>query len=110
MGVECAFDQLKGKRRRLGGGDESHQGTIKTMSLACIVLHNLSIDVCDQGRLAWAVAYDPMTSKKRPREVIQNMLHMTRCKKVAEDSQKAIIIRDCLKNNFWDAKHGKGVN
>ena len=110
MVVECAFGQLKGRWRILGRKNESHQDTIKTMSLACIVLHNLCIDVSDQGRLAWDVTYDPVTNKKRPREVIQDMLHMTRCKKVADNSRNAAIIRDCLKNKFWGEKQGKGVN
>eukprot|EP00112_Aurelia_sp_Birch-Aquarium-sp1_P024670 Seg7883.2 transcript_id=Seg7883.2/GoldUCD/mRNA.D3Y31 product="hypothetical protein" protein_id=Seg7883.2/GoldUCD/D3Y31 len=110
MVVECAFGQLKGRWRILGRKHESHQDTIKTMSLACIVLHNLCIDVCDQGRLAWDVTYDPMTNKKRPREVIRNMLHMTKCKKVVDNSRNATIIRDCLKKKFWDEKQGKGVN
>ena len=90
--------------------NESHQDTIKAMSLACIDLHNLCIDVGDQGKIAWDATYDPMTNKKRPKEVIQNMLHMTRCRKVADNSRNTTIIRDCLKNKFWDEKQGKGVN
>lgn len=107
MAVECAFGQLKGRWRILGRKNESHQNTIKSMSLACIVLHNLCIEVSDQGRLAWDVTYDPMTNKKRPREVIQNMLHMTKCKKVPDNSRNASVIRDCLKNKFWDEKQSK---
>ena len=76
------------------------------MLLSCIVLHNLCIDLDDKAQKSWDLSYDPSTNKRQPREVACNMLHLTKCRRVADNSTNASLIRDGLKKKFWDEKHG----
>jgi len=108
MVVEGAFGQLKGRWRILLRKNECHTDTLKSMSLACIILHNVCIDLEDQGNRGWDLTVDETTQKRRPREVVRNMLHMTKCRKIPDSSRKATQIRDNFKNKFWNETLGKG--
>ena len=48
MVVEAAYGQLKGRWWVLMRKNESHKETVKLMTLACIVLHNICIDIHDE--------------------------------------------------------------
>ena len=110
MVVEGAFGQLKGRWRILQRKNESKVSTVRIMSLACIILHNICIDVNDKCSSAWDLSVDPNTKKKRPQSAACELLHMTRCRKIPDTSRKAGQIRDYLKQKFWDEKQGKGVH
>ena len=58
MVVEGAFWQLKGRWRILLRKNECYSETLKLMSLSCIILHNLCIDLEDKGLRAWNLAFD----------------------------------------------------
>ena len=109
MVVEGAFGQLKGRWRILLRKNECHIKTLRSMSLACIVLHNICIDLNDRGTPAWDLSINNETQRKRPREEVRDLLHMTRCRCIPDSSKSAVKIRDCLKKKFWDEKLGKGV-
>ena len=49
MVVEGAFGQLKGHWQIIQPKNESDLVTVKVMSLACIALHNLCIDLDDKN-------------------------------------------------------------
>ena len=104
MVVEGAFGQVKGRWRILLRKNECHMETLKLMSLACIILHNVCIDLEDKGMRAWDLAFVEHTQKQHPREVVRSMLHMTGCRTFSGGSQKAREVQDCLKNKFWDKK------
>lgn len=64
----------------------------------------MCIDLEDAGVRAWDLTFDEQTQKRRPREVVRNMLHMTRIRKFPGSSQKAKESRDHLRNKLWDEK------
>ena len=101
--VEGIFGQLKGCWRILLRKNECYSETLKLMSLACIILHNLCIDLEDKGLRAWNLAFDE-TQKRRPRDVVRDLLHMASCRTFSGSSQKARQVRDHLRNKFWDEK------
>ena len=86
--VEGAFGQLKG--RGTLRKNKCHTDTLKSMSLACIILHNVCIDLEDQGNRGWDLTVDETTQKRRPREVVRDMLHMTKCRKIPDSSRNNI--------------------
>ena len=100
MVVEGAFGQLKGRWRILLRKNECHSETLKLMSLACIILHNICIDLEGTGMRAWDLTVDEQTQKQHPREVVRNMLHVTSCRTFSGSSQKARQVQDHLKKNF----------
>lgn len=110
MVVEGAFGQLKGRWRVLMRKNECDENTLKMMSLACVVLHNICIDLDDNMNKTWDAGYDPKTNKRRPADEVREILQMTKCKKVPDTCTNAIKIRDCLKSKFWQEKQGHGVN
>ena len=110
MVAEGAFGQLKGRWRILLRKCECHTDTLKLMSLACVTLHNICIDLDDKGLRVCDLTSDEETQRRRPREVVRNMLYMTNCRKFPDSSRKASQIRDHLKNKFWNEKLGKGVS
>ena len=48
MVTECAYGQLKGRFRVLHRNSECNEDTMKAITLACIVLHNICIE-CDEA-------------------------------------------------------------
>lgn len=110
MVVEGAFGQLKGRWRVLMRKNECEEDTLRTMSLACVVLHNICIDMDDKINKNWDAGYDPKTNKRRPQDQVKDLLHMTKCRKVPDTCKSATKIRDCLKNKFWKEKQGCGVD
>ena len=103
MVVEGAIGQLKGRWRILLRKNECCSETLKLMSLACIILHNMCIDLEDKGARAWD-AFDEQTQKRRPRDVGRDLLHMTSCRTFSGSSQKAKQVREHLRNKFWNEK------
>ena len=65
---ESAFGQLKGRWRILLRKCES---SVKLMSLTCIVLHNLYIELEDAPQRNWDLNNDPSSNKQRPRNIVR---------------------------------------
>ena len=104
MVVEGAFGMLKGRWRVLMRKSECEEETLKLMSLACVVLHNICIDMEDKGVRNWDVGYDQRTNRRRPVTEIRDLLHMTKCRKTPDACINAASIRDLLKSEFWQEK------
>ena len=110
MVTECAYGQLKGRWRILFKKCESKKESMKIMCLACVVLHNICIDLGDILPRAWDLNYDDHENKRRPAEAVRELLNMTKCRRIADTSKQASIIRNCLKDKFWRERQGNGVN
>ena len=109
MVAEGAFGQLKGRWRLLQRKNESDVSTERVMSLACIILHNICIDLSDTCLNGWDLTVDPNTQEKRSQSDVSELLHLTRCRRIPDSSSEAKNIRDHLKQHFWEEKLGNGV-
>ena len=108
MVVEGAFGQLKGRWRVLMRKNEWEQETFKIMSLACIVLHNICIDLDNKMSKNLDYSYDLATNQRRSSDEVKGLLQMTYTRKVADTCKHAIIIRETLSNMFWTEKENYG--
>ena len=108
--AEGAFGQLKGRWRILLRKCECQTHTLKLMSLACVTLHNICIDLDDKGLRAWDLTFNEETQRQHARAVVRNMLCMTSCRKFPDSLKKACQIRDHLKTKFWNEQLGQGVS
>ena len=68
MVTEGAYGKLKGRWRVLYGKCEIRVDNVKTIVLACIVLHNIYTDRGDSAPRQWDLSRDPASNKKRPRD------------------------------------------
>ena len=89
MVSEGTFGKLKSRFRVLHKECESHKETVKIMTLACIVLHNLSILMKDILPRKYNLTVDPITQEMRSRE----------------DIRSAKEIRDRFKDIFWPVRN-----
>eukprot|EP00112_Aurelia_sp_Birch-Aquarium-sp1_P012779 Seg2692.1 transcript_id=Seg2692.1/GoldUCD/mRNA.D3Y31 product="hypothetical protein" protein_id=Seg2692.1/GoldUCD/D3Y31 len=110
MVTEGAYGQLKGRWRVLLRKCECSENTVKIMSLACVVLHNICIDLEDRAPISWDLRFDASTQQKRPREVVRELLNMRNCRRMRDTSAEAKSVRECLKSKFWSEKQGQGVH
>ena len=65
MITKGAFGKSKGRFRVLFHKCESKKETVKVMGLACVVLHNLSIDKEDIIPRKFDLSYDHVTNKRK---------------------------------------------
>ena len=80
MVTEGAYGRLKGRWRVLIRKCESKKDTTKKMTLACLVLHNLCIDLDDSVSNQWTEEFEKNNGKLRPRNDVRNLLQMTECR------------------------------
>eukprot|EP00112_Aurelia_sp_Birch-Aquarium-sp1_P015159 Seg3334.4 transcript_id=Seg3334.4/GoldUCD/mRNA.D3Y31 product="hypothetical protein" protein_id=Seg3334.4/GoldUCD/D3Y31 len=104
MVTEGAFGKLKGRWRILSRKCESTVSTVKAVTLACVVLHNLCIERGDVTLRHWDITHDPERNERRPTELVRDMLHMTYNTRILDNSKQAGKIRDILKRKFHDEK------
>ena len=101
MIIECAFGQLKGRWSILMRKCECEIDSVKLMGLGCIVLHNLCIKLNNRGLRTWDLSKGPNSNRKRPQEIVRELLQMRQQKPVYNRNPKAERIRDTLKDKFW---------
>ncbi len=104
MVTEGAFGKLKGRWRILSKTCESNVETVKAMTLACVVLHNVCIEQGDVNLRKWDLHLDEKGNERRPSAVVRDMLHMTGCNRVRDSNKRASTIRDALKCKFFKEK------
>ena len=100
MVTEGAFGKLKGRWRVLQRKCECNKDTVKLVTLACIVLHNLCILLGDTSPRHWDINVDPETNKMRPRNIVRELLQMRKCRPTKDSSKEAVKIRNCLQDIF----------
>ncbi|XP_066028735.1 uncharacterized protein [Pocillopora verrucosa] len=109
MVSEGAYGQLKGRWRVLFRRNECSQKNVRTVTMACIVLHNICINHGDSMSRKMDLTIDPATGERRDREVIRNLLQMVRSPPVRDSCHQATLIRNCLSDKFLREKEGHGV-
>ena len=92
----------------IGNACECNEQTMKPITLACIVLHNLCIEYNEPFPVQPDIAANPMTLERRDRETVRDLLNMRRCAKTP--SVQAGKIRAALKDKLWKEKQGHGVS
>ena len=108
MVTECAYGQLKWRFRVLYRKTECNEDTMKAITLACIVLHNICIEYDE----AFPMQLDLInnTEECRNRKTVCELLNMRSCPKVKDTSVQASKVREALKENVWKEKQGHGVS
>ena len=86
--------------------NESYKDIVKRMTLACIVLHIICIDINNETPRNWDINYDSHL-ERRPREEVVQLLVLTDCHPSRETSTQAAKVRDALCCKFW-AEHEMG--
>lgn len=109
MVTECAYGQLKGRFRILFRKCECNEQTMKAVTLACVILHNICIEHDEPFPQQPDIAADPATLERRDRQVVRDMLDMRKCEKVKDTSINAGKIRAALKEKLWREKLQYGV-
>ena len=109
MTCECAFGSLKSRWRVLYRKCECDPDTVKLVTLACIVLHNVCIEASDNIPVDLDLTVDPNSHERRNRERIRELLNMRQCTRVPDNSRQAKIIRDALRKKFRNEKQAHGV-
>ena len=109
MVTEGAYGQLKGRWRVLMRKCESAPEKVRTITLACIVLHNICIEREDTLSNQLNLSVDPGTNKRRDREVIRQILNMRNCQRVPDNSRQATRIRNALTQQLWREKEGLNI-
>ncbi len=59
---------------------ESKKSTTKKRTLACLVLHNLCIDMDDPSSPNWHEEFEKVSGKTRPANEVCDLLDMTECR------------------------------
>ena len=109
MVTEDAYGKLKERWRVLYHKCESRVDNVKTIVLACIVLHNICIDRGDSAPRQWDLSRDPASNKRRPRDEVRSLLQMRHCRRIPDTNHNAVKIREALKTKFCNEKQGHGV-
>ena len=107
MVLEGAYRKMKGRWSVLSRKWESKVETVKAITLAYVVLHNVCIAKRDVTLRQWDMRYDLATNKRRSTEEVQQLLQMRSCKRIFDTSRKAVMIREALKTNFTERNRSK---
>ena len=84
MAIEGAFGQLKGRWRILLRKCESGQQEVKMLTLACVVLHNVCLEMGDTIPRKLDLSIDPSAKETRDRNQIKEILHLGISKRTFE--------------------------
>ena len=108
MVIEGAYGQLKGRWRILMRRSESHHQEVKMFTLACMVLHNVCLEMGDTIPSKLDLSIDPATNQTRDRQKIREILHIGVSRKTFEiGGCQANKIRNTLANKFWQERESK---
>lgn len=86
MVTEGAYGRLKGRFTVLHRKCECNQDTMKVITLACIVLHNICIQYNEPFPPQLDIAADPATLERRDRDTVRDLFNMRQCSKVKDSS------------------------
>ena len=104
MVTEGAYGQLKGRWRVLLRKSESSKIHVRTITLACVVLHNICITQGDSISRKLDLSITPQDQEKRDREEIRKILQMRECKPITDTTNEATKVRNVLCQKLWIEK------
>ena len=104
MVTECAYGQVKGRWRVLLRKSESSKETVRAVTLACVVLHNVCIEHGDVAYWNWDVSKDPGTNQRRKPEEVQDLLMIRQGRPLHDKDMAASRVRDHLRDKFFNEK------
>ena len=81
--------------------NESNKERVPTVTLACMVLHNISIERGDSIARKLDLSVDPRTQEKG---IVRKLLQMTDCRSSKDTSDEAVKVRDALCEKVWVEK------
>ena len=70
-------------------------------ALACLVLHNICIDLGDTLPRKLDLTIDPVTNQRRSRAKVRELLQMRECEKIRDTCYQGLLVRDALAEKFW---------
>lgn len=104
MVSERAFGQLKSRWRVLYRKSSCQPDAVKCIALACVVLHNVCIDVSDSLPSQLDLTEHPAQHGRRSRKEVRELLMMRNCTMKKDKSHHAEEIRKALLDKFWEEK------
>ena len=69
-----------------------------------MVLHNICIDRGETLSRKLDLTLDPVTSQRRDRNRIRELMQMTSCEKIRDSSKQVNVIRDALADKLFMEK------
>ena len=104
MVTECAYGMLKGRWRVLSRKAENKKETVRGVTLACIVLHNICIEKGDVAHRHWDSTVDAGTNLRRTGNELQDLVMIRQCTPLRDRNSAASKIRDYLKVKFFEER------
>ena len=101
MVTECAYGQLKGRWRVLLRTSENDKETVRAVTLACVVLHNICIEQGDLAQRQWDLSKDSASNQRRTQEEVQDLLMIRQCRPLRDTNRSAAQVRDYLKDKLF---------
>ena len=104
MVTEECHGQHKGRWRILLRKCESSKEEVRASTLACMVLHDICIERGETISTKLNLTVDPITSQRRDREQIRELLQMTSSGKIRDSSHQANAIPDAFAEKLFAEK------
>ena len=102
MIVVGAYGQLKGRWRFLLRKSEGNLHEMKVATLTCMVLHNVCLDNGDTIPSKLNLTIDPITSQKRDRATIRDILLMKSSSNIVDlHTNQANKVREAITKKLW---------
>ena len=101
MVTKGAYGQLKERCRVLLRKSESSKVHIRTITLACVVLHNICIIQGDSIYRKLDLSFTSQDQKKRNSEEIRKILQMRKCRPIDDTVSEAAKVRNVLCHKLW---------
>ena len=100
--------RLKGRCRVLMRKCESKKKTTQAMTLACIVLHNICIELEDATPNCWDQTVDDM-GRKRPQDEVRELFIMTKSPRRCDNNFESWQDKRCIEAKVFLEQRGEGV-
>ena len=104
MVIECAYGMVKGRWRVLSRKAENQKDIVRTVTLACIVMHYICIEKEMLLIGHWDLSLDATSNLRRAGNELQDLIMIRQCPPPRDTTIVASKVRDYLKRKFLDEK------